>query len=728
MFRVFAWIWLALLALAGVPACGQAVVVRQGWLGKQGEPSVVEHRQSDPKSQSASQHISLKFPGALASEVEVGGQQTTRFSIPNAGLSCEPAHPELPVYRHVLVVAHNAKVTCQTTVQAAKEFALTESGLPVRLFPRQRSIRKIPGALQQAVVEGLTSEDVSAPAESPVARLVELGVQRGQRLMLLEVFPVSYDSGKGAVILREAIEVEIVTENYQGSAASTRSVEILPLNRGSRREEALTSRDGIVSGLTSTATNLVEGAPGVSARRLLIVAPPVLAASLGAFVAHKKALGWSVDSFTTEVTGSTTESIQAFIRLRYGSDATRPSHLLLVGDTDTIPAWPGKGAYQPDTDLYYACMDGPGDWLPDMAYGRFSARTAEQLSNMIARTLFYETNVAPRTRFVSRAVFITSEENYLVTEDSHNRAIARHFNPRGYNAQRLYRHTYDATTSQISGAVNAGCSMLTFSGHGVELKWRDPLFGVSDVLALSNAFLCPFVSSFACDTGAYAANDECFAEAWLRKAGAGGAIAVLASSQDTYWEEDDTFETAVFDALFEDKAASLGDMMALAKNRYLAIYGPSSETLQYFEQYNLFGDPTLALVVLDGTTIVDTDHDGIPDNWEIQFGLNPMDAADAGQDWDADGMVNLHEYLADTSPTNRVSVLRILGVNVSARGLTVHWVGGVESTQYLERCDASFPGSPWLCIYTNLPPTGLTNTFEDTLRQTNSFYRVRVAR
>ena len=44
------------------------------------------------------------------------------------------------------------------------------------------------------------------------------------------------------------------------------------------------------------------------------------------------------------------------------------------GDT-SIPVWPGQGAYTPDTDLYYACMDGAGDWLPDMAYGRLPART-----------------------------------------------------------------------------------------------------------------------------------------------------------------------------------------------------------------------------------------------------------------------------------------------------------------------------------------------------------------
>lgn len=41
----------------------------------------------------------------------------------------------------------------------------------------------------------------------------------------------------------------------------------------------------------------------------------------------------------------------------------------------------------------------------------------------------------------------------------------------------------------------------------------------------------------------------------------------------------------------------------------------------------------------------DTDHDGIPDAWERQFGLNPNDPADALADRDGDGHTNLEKYL-----------------------------------------------------------------------------------
>jgi hypothetical protein len=41
----------------------------------------------------------------------------------------------------------------------------------------------------------------------------------------------------------------------------------------------------------------------------------------------------------------------------------------------------------------------------------------------------------------------------------------------------------------------------------------------------------------------------------------------------------------------------------------------------------------------------DTDHDGIPDEWEKLHGLDPVNPADGNGDRDKDGYTNLEEYL-----------------------------------------------------------------------------------
>jgi hypothetical protein len=42
---------------------------------------------------------------------------------------------------------------------------------------------------------------------------------------------------------------------------------------------------------------------------------------------------------------------------------------------------------------------------------------------------------------------------------------------------------------------------------------------------------------------------------------------------------------------------------------------------------------------------VDSDHDGIPDDWEKAHGLNPNDSSAANKDWNGDGYTNLEKYL-----------------------------------------------------------------------------------
>ena len=50
------------------------------------------------------------------------------------------------------------------------------------------------------------------------------------------------------------------------------------------------------------------------------------------------------------------------------------------------------------------------------------------------------------------------------------------------------------------------------------------------------------------------------------------------------------------------------------------------------------------------TPPVDGDHDGMPDAWETQHGLNPNAASDGAFDADLDGYTNVEEFLNSTDP------------------------------------------------------------------------------
>jgi len=54
-----------------------------------------------------------------------------------------------------------------------------------------------------------------------------------------------------------------------------------------------------------------------------------------------------------------------------------------------------------------------------------------------------------------------------------------------------------------------------------------------------------------------------------------------------------------------------------------------------------------------GTPYKDSDGDGLPDAWEIKYGLNPHDPSDAVLDSDGDGYSNIEEFINGTNPVRK---------------------------------------------------------------------------
>lgn len=56
-----------------------------------------------------------------------------------------------------------------------------------------------------------------------------------------------------------------------------------------------------------------------------------------------------------------------------------------------------------------------------------------------------------------------------------------------------------------------------------------------------------------------------------------------------------------------------------------------------------------------GKPYKDSDNDGIPDAWEIKYGLNPNDPLDANGDLSGDGYTNIEKYINGIDPTKKVN-------------------------------------------------------------------------
>lgn len=55
-----------------------------------------------------------------------------------------------------------------------------------------------------------------------------------------------------------------------------------------------------------------------------------------------------------------------------------------------------------------------------------------------------------------------------------------------------------------------------------------------------------------------------------------------------------------------------------------------------------------------GKSHKDTDNDGMPDNWEKKYGLNPKDPSDAIKDLNGDGYTNIEKYCNGIDPTKTI--------------------------------------------------------------------------
>ena len=78
-------------------------------------------------------------------------------------------------------------------------------------------------------------------------------------------------------------------------------------------------------------------------------------------------------------------------------------------------------------------------------------------------------------------------------------------------------------------------------------------------------------------------------------------------------------------------------------NIILELSNPNSTISQ-----NHFDNVSVKVV----NTVSDSDGDGMTDNWETAYGLNPTDPNDGSTDFDGDGFSNLDEFNANTDPTN----------------------------------------------------------------------------
>lgn len=83
---------------------------------------------------------------------------------------------------------------------------------------------------------------------------------------------------------------------------------------------------------------------------------------------------------------------------------------------------------------------------------------------------------------------------------------------------------------------------------------------------------------------------------------------------------------------------------------------------------------------------IDSDGDGMPDNWEISYGLDPNDPSDADEDPDGDGLTNIQEFLSKQNPFEHKD--NPSAVPLAPEGITIKiHADGSRTYSWIDRSD-----------------------------------------
>jgi len=414
---------------------------------------------------------------------------------------------------------------------------------------------------------------------------------RGQTVV---VYPFQYNAVTKTLRVYSDIEVKVYSTGEQG---------INPLDRKGNLTKVNSEFNKIYNRQFLNAGN-TRYTPLDEQGKMLIISYGQFMNAMQPLVDWKNQEGISTEIVNVSTIGSTATAIKNYIANYYNTNDL--AFVLLVGDGPQIPTNTGGNLGGPSDNAYGYIVG--NDHYPDLFVGRFSAENVQQVETQVAKVINYEKNPVTTSDWFSTGIGIGSDQG--PGEDNeydyqHIRNIRTKLMGYNYTAvAELYDGSQggeDApgspTPAMVTTNVNAGASIINYTGHGSETSWGTTGFSNSNVTALANDNMLPFIWSVACVNGDFV-NGTCFAEAWLRATHNGqpsGALATLMSTINQSWnppmEGSDEFNDILTETYTNNIKRTFGGISMNGCMGMNDAFGADGNEMT--DTWNLFGDPSV---------------------------------------------------------------------------------------------------------------------------------------
>lgn len=529
----------------------------------------------------------------------IGGQDYTMVKCGREAVMLNAGQPELPRLSRSIIIPDDADMQIRVIASEYRDFADT------RVAPSKGNLlRTVDPATVPYVFGAVYQSDQWYPAE--LASLRAPYILRDLRGTVIDLAAFQYHPRLQTLRVYTSVTVEITESGY---ASSNVLVRPRPFDKVDPEFDQIYRRHFLNYGQSALLYT-----PVMEQGEMLIISYDSFHAAMTPFVNWKIQKGIPTTLVDVSTMGNNSTAIRNYIQSFYNNPSHDLGYVLLVGDAEQIATPTASGG---SSDPTYSKLAGTDDY-PDIFVGRFSAASVGDVQTQVERSVEFERDAQAGAAWYHLGTCIGSDQGpghnggeYDYQHEGNIRTDLLSFTYTAIDA------IYDpgATPAMVSTALNAGRSIVNYTGHGSQTSWGTTGFSNSNVAALTNDNMLPFIFSVACVNGQFA-GATCFAEAWLRSTHGGqpiGAIAAYMSSINQSWNPPMDAQDEESDLLIARAKTTVGGLCFNASCRMMDL-NPGTDGSDMFNTWHIFGDPSLQIRTATPVAMA-VSHDG-----QITFG------------------------------------------------------------------------------------------------------------